>query len=113
MKIVHIFVKLRSGIKEKGESEFILEDLCRILTNNAFRCEVKIIDFGSSCFTRDHLGSYVQSRDYRAIEVILGLPYSARIDIWSLGCILAELFTGLYSNKSAIDTSSLKAVRHF
>lgn len=59
------------------------------------RCEIKIIDFGSSCFTRDHLGSYVQSRDYRAIEVILGLPYSAKIDIWSLGCILAELYSGI------------------
>ena len=31
-----------------------------------------MIDFGSSCFTRDHLSSYVQSRSYRAPEVILG-----------------------------------------
>ena len=37
----------------------------------------------------------MQSRDYRAVEVILGLPYSAKIDIWSLGCILAELFSGM------------------
>jgi hypothetical protein len=42
----------------------------------------------------DHLSSYVQSRSYRAPEVILGLPYGQRIDIWSLGCILAELATG-------------------
>ena len=34
----------------------------------------QVIDFGSSCFTRDHLSSYVQSRSYRAPEVILGLP---------------------------------------
>lgn len=58
------------------------------------RCEVKVIDLGSSCFETDHLCSYVQSRSYRAPEVILGLPYDKKIDIWSLGCILSELCTG-------------------
>jgi serine/threonine protein kinase len=53
-----------------------------------------VIDLGSSCFATDQLSSYVQSRSYRAPEVILGLPYDAKVDIWSLGCILAELATG-------------------
>jgi len=60
----------------------------------ARRCEVKVIDLGSSCFTTDQLSSYVQSRSYRAPEVILGLPYGPGIDVWSLGCILAELLSG-------------------
>ena len=55
---------------------------------------MKVIDLGSSCFISDHLSSYVQSRSYRAPEVILGLPYDQKIDIWSFGCILAELLTG-------------------
>jgi len=55
---------------------------------------VKVIDFGSSCFIHDHLSSYVQSRSYRAPEVILGCRYDYKIDIWSLGCIIAELSTG-------------------
>jgi serine/threonine protein kinase len=59
------------------------------------RCEVKVIDLGSSCYCTDHLSSYVQSRSYRAPEVILGLPYDQKIDVWSLGCILAELFSGM------------------
>lgn len=65
-----------------------------ILVKSYSRCEVKVIDLGSSCFETDHLCSYVQSRSYRAPEVILGLPYDKKIDIWSLGCILAELCTG-------------------
>ncbi|MQL88747.1 hypothetical protein Taro_021319, partial [Colocasia esculenta] len=65
-----------------------------ILIKSYSRCEIKIIDLGSSCFRTDSLCLYVQSRSYRAPEVILGLPYDEKIDIWSLGCILAELFTG-------------------
>ena len=65
-----------------------------ILVKSYNRWEVKVIDLGSSCFETDHLCSYVQSRSYRAPEVILGLPYDKKIDIWSLGCILAELCTG-------------------
>lgn len=38
--------------------------------------------------------NYIQSRYYRAPEVILGLRYSTLIDVWSLGCVLAELYTG-------------------
>jgi serine/threonine protein kinase len=73
-----------------------------ILIRSYSRCEIKVIDFGSSCFVTDHLTSYVQSRSYRAPEVILGLPYDQQIDLWSLGCILAELWTGrvLFQNDS-------------
>ncbi len=36
----------------------------------------------------------VRLRFYRSPEVILGLPYDVSIDMWSFGCILAELYTG-------------------
>jgi len=36
----------------------------------------------------------VQSRFYRSPEIVLGLPYTASADMWSFGCILAELTTG-------------------
>ena len=42
-----------------------------ILIKSYSKCEIKVIDFGSSCFTTDHLSLYVQSRSYRAPEVIL------------------------------------------
>ncbi|CAD6344062.1 unnamed protein product [Miscanthus lutarioriparius] len=73
-----------------------------ILLKSYGRCEIKVIDLGSSCFLSDNLNLYVQSRSYRSPEVILGLPYDQKIDIWSLGCILAELYTGevLFPNES-------------
>ncbi|KAI9913372.1 hypothetical protein PsorP6_006279 [Peronosclerospora sorghi] len=73
-----------------------------ILIQNFSACTVKVIDFGSACFTTDELTSYVQSRSYRAPEVILGLMYDTKIDIWSLGCVIAEMYTGevLFRNDS-------------
>lgn len=74
-----------------------------ILIKSYSRCEIKIIDFGSSSFVTDALPSYAQSRTYRAPEVILGMPfYDQKVDIWSVGCILAELYTGrvLFKNRS-------------
>eukprot|EP00434_Breviolum_minutum_P001259 symbB.v1.2.001104.t1/scaffold59.1/size365495/8 len=73
-----------------------------ILIKSYSRCEVKVIDFGSSCFVDDCLTNYVQSRSYRAPEVILGFPYDQKIDLWSLGCIIAELWSGfvLFQNDS-------------
>jgi len=55
---------------------------------------IKIIDFGSSCFKERRIYTYIQSRFYRSPEVILGLEYTCAIDMWSLGCILFEMYTG-------------------
>jgi len=73
-----------------------------ILIKSYSKCQVKIIDFGSSCFKWDNLPLYAQSRTYRAPEVVIGSDYDEKIDVWSLGCILAELFTGkvLFYNHS-------------
>ncbi len=54
----------------------------------------QVIDFGSSCFEGEQVYSYIQSRFYRSPEVMLGLRYATPIDMWSLACILAELYTG-------------------
>lgn len=75
-----------------------------ILIKSYRRCEIKVIDLGSSCFQTDNLSLYVQSRSYRAPEVMLGLPYDQKIDLWSVGCILAELCTGevLFPNEGVV-----------
>ena len=65
-----------------------------ILLTSRGASSVKVIDFGSSCYADQRVFTYIQSRFYRAPEVIVGLPYGPPIDIWSLACVLAELATG-------------------
>lgn len=79
-----------------------------ILLASYSRAKVKVIDFGSSCYLTDRQSSYIQSRSYRAPEVILGLPYSGKIDIWSLGCVIAEMYTGqvTFQNDSVVSMLS-------
>jgi serine/threonine protein kinase len=55
---------------------------------------IKITDFGSACFRHHTMFQYIQSRYYRSPEVIMGIPYSMEIDMWSVGCIAAELYLG-------------------
>ncbi|XP_059959922.1 homeodomain-interacting protein kinase 1-like [Mesoplodon densirostris] len=67
---------------------------------------VKVIDFGSaSHVSKAVCSAYLQSRYYRAPEIILGLPFCEAIDMWSLGCVIAELFLGwpLYPGASEYD----------
>uniref|UniRef100_A0A915PFT5 Dual specificity tyrosine-phosphorylation-regulated kinase mbk-2 n=1 Tax=Setaria digitata TaxID=48799 RepID=A0A915PFT5_9BILA len=65
-----------------------------VLLKQQGRSGIKVIDFGSSCFDDQRIYTYIQSRFYRAPEVIMGGKYGMPIDMWSLGCILAELLTG-------------------
>lgn len=65
-----------------------------VLLKQQSRSGIKVIDFGSSCFENKRIHSYIQSRFYRSPETILGAQYGLPIDMWSLGCILAELATG-------------------
>lgn len=55
---------------------------------------LKVVDFGSSCKTQEQVYTYVQSRYYRSPEVVLRIPYTTKVDMWSLGCIIVELLTG-------------------
>jgi serine/threonine protein kinase len=57
--------------------------------------KIKLIDFGSACFEGQTAHTYIQSRFYRSPEVLIGMPYDSAIDMWSLGCVAAELFLGL------------------
>jgi serine/threonine protein kinase len=67
-----------------------------ILLTTKRNTKIKLIDFGSAAFIGQQLYTYIQSRFYRSVDVILGImPFTPAIDMWSLGCILAELYLGL------------------
>jgi len=72
---------------------------CDLKPENILICRddlkaIKVIDYGSACFGNKKMFAYIQSRFYRAPEIIVGHAYDQGIDIWSLGCLLYEMHTG-------------------
>jgi len=65
-----------------------------IVMRNWGKTGVKLIDFGTSCFQGKQVYDYLQSRYYRAPEVIFKNIYSHPIDMWSFACVIAELKLG-------------------
>ena len=75
---------------------------------DAEKHELKLCDFGSAKQLRpgEPNISYICSRYYRAPELIFGATdYTTRIDMWSVGCVMAELFLGmpLFPGESGVD----------
>ncbi|KAL3918873.1 MAG: hypothetical protein SGILL_004037 [Bacillariaceae sp.] len=97
LRFVHKLGLVHSDIKPEN-----------ILLGSYSRAKTKVIDFGSSCYLTDRQSSYIQSRSYRAPEVVLGLPYDGKIDVWSLGCVVAEMYTGevTFQNDSIVSMLS-------
>ena len=54
----------------------------------------KLIDFGSATSVHDTHSSETQSRWYRAPEVMVGGNWDSKIDVWSVGCCVAEILLG-------------------
>merc|ERR1719418_414083 len=58
-------------------------------------CELKILDFGLARPTENEMTGYVATRWYRAPEIMLNwMHYNQTVDLWSVGCIMAEMLTG-------------------
>lgn len=69
--------------------------------------KVKISDFGSAMFEEEaFITQNLIPRFYRPPEIFFGCKYDCKVDIWSLGCLLFELYTGeiLFSGKSNNET---------
>lgn len=75
---------------------------------------LKVCDFGFARSLKKNQSAvytdYVSTRWYRAPELLVGdANYSKAVDIWAVGCIVAELFTGvpLYPGDSDLHTLEL------
>ncbi|KAE8707176.1 SRSF protein kinase 1 [Hibiscus syriacus] len=64
----------------------------RCLDGIDMRC--KVVDFGNACWADKRFAEEIQTRQYRAPEVILQSGYSFSVDMWSFACIAFELATG-------------------
>ncbi|KAK9535852.1 hypothetical protein VZT92_008207 [Zoarces viviparus] len=72
---------------------------------------VKVIDFGlASDVSAAKLGSYLQSLPYRSPEIILGLPFTEVIDMWSLGIIAAALYLGFFPFPGSNDYDMMRCI---
>ncbi|GMS90130.1 hypothetical protein PENTCL1PPCAC_12305 [Pristionchus entomophagus] len=65
-------------------------------TPPADQLTVKIADLGNACWTHHHFTEDIQTRQYRALEVLIGAGYGTPADIWSTACMAFELATGDY-----------------
>jgi dual specificity tyrosine-phosphorylation-regulated kinase 1 len=97
--ILHSLAALRAPEVDVIHCDLKPENVMLIKANEH---RIKMIDFGSSCSSCYKPFTYIQSRFYRCPEVLLCRSYSYAIDMWSLGCIMAEMHTGspLFNGKN-------------
>ncbi|KAM3385801.1 hypothetical protein ACQJBY_009492 [Aegilops geniculata] len=88
MRARRVLAKLAE--KRKSAAEFARSE--RSLDGIDMTC--KIVDFGNACWADKQFTDFIQTRQYRAPEVILGAGYSFPVDMWSFACIAFELATG-------------------
>uniref|UniRef100_A0A1I8JNS0 Protein kinase domain-containing protein n=1 Tax=Macrostomum lignano TaxID=282301 RepID=A0A1I8JNS0_9PLAT len=81
-------------LKENDFAPYPIEHVPQKEEKMLDRTDIRLIDFGSATFDHEHHSAVVSTRHYRAPEVILELGWSQPCDVWSIGCILFELYTG-------------------
>ncbi|XP_053943909.1 mitogen-activated protein kinase 13 isoform X1 [Cuculus canorus] len=116
-KIQYLVYQMLKGLKYIHSAGIIHRDLKpgNLAVNED--CQLKILDFGLARHADAEMTGYVVTRWYRAPEVILNwMHYSQTVDIWSIGCIMAEMLTGktLFKGKDYLDqlTQILKVTGH-
>lgn len=66
------------------------------LDDDPITVDFKLGDLGNSCHICGPVNEFIQTRQYRAPEVLLRIPYDETADIWSCGCMAFELATENY-----------------
>ena len=93
--IANITQQILSALKYLKSKRIMHADVKpeNVLFVEEFTTQIKLIDFGSSCVEPKY--NYIQSRFYRSPEVLLAFScFGPEIDMFSLGCMVTELYTG-------------------
>ncbi|CAO3645340.1 unnamed protein product [Cunninghamella echinulata] len=91
LKLIHTDLKPENILLVNPSSRYGSDDNKTLILENT---DIRLIDFGSATFEQDYHSTVVSTRHYRAPEIILGMGWSYPCDVWSIGCILVEFFTG-------------------
>ena len=93
MRLIHTDLKLENILLVHSDADdYTYPDGSRVRIPRLWR--VKIIDFGGATYDDERKSSTINTRQYRGPEVTLELGWSFPSDIWSLGCMIAEVYTG-------------------
>uniref|UniRef100_A0A8C5EQY7 Stress-activated protein kinase JNK n=1 Tax=Gouania willdenowi TaxID=441366 RepID=A0A8C5EQY7_GOUWI len=106
-RMSYLLYQILCGIRHLHSAGIIHRDLKPSNIVVKSDCTLKILDFGlarTAC-TNFMMTPYVVTRYYRAPEVILGMKYKENVDLWSVGCIMAEMISHkvLFPGKDYID----------
>jgi serine/threonine protein kinase len=66
------------------------------LEDDPFAVDFKVGNLGTSCHLAAPMTEFIQTRQYRSPEVLLGIPYDESADLWSCACMTFELATRRY-----------------
>ncbi|KAF5000956.1 hypothetical protein FGRMN_1326 [Fusarium graminum] len=108
--IQYFLYQIMRGLKYVHSAGVVHRDLkpSNILVNE--NCDLKICDFGLARIQDPQMTGYVSTRYYRAPEIMLTWQkYDIEVDIWSAGCIFAEMLEGkpLFPGKDHVNQFSI------
>lgn len=93
MRLIHTDLKLENILLMHSDAaDYTYPDGSTVRIPRSW--QVKIIDFGGATYDDERKSSTINTRQYRGPEVTLELGWSFPSDIWSVGCMIAEVYTG-------------------
>jgi len=108
-KITHCDIKPENILFVCSDYDLIYDpEEVRVIKNT----QIRIIDFGLATFDDEPHETIVTTRYYRAPEVILELGWSHSCDMWSIGCVMFELYCGFLLFKADNNLTHLAMMEH-